>query len=300
MERRFAIVDVFTDKPLEGNPLAVVFDGAGLSDDAMQKIAGEFNLSETVFVTSFDAEAACAAIRIFTPQNELPFAGHPTVGTAVLLARELGQATDGDYALVLEEKVGAVSCSISLAVDSGRATFVLPKMPEPCGKTGDDQMVANALGLNLVDIGFDDHTTGQWSAGVPFSIIPVGSLDAISRIEPDMTVWADAFGEGHHNNAFVYCRECADPTNDYHARMFWPGIGIREDPATGGAIAAFSGVVMQNETPGDGVHAYTIEQGYEMGRPSLIRLELTVKNDALVEARIGGDVAMVAQGRLLI
>ena len=300
MERRYAILDVFADQPLSGNPLAVVLDGAGLSDELMQKIAGEFNLSETVFVTSFDEHSVRAAIRIFTPLHELPFAGHPTVGTAMLLAGEMSKGVDGEYDIILDEQIGTVSCTVSLAGGAGSATFVLPQLPEKSGETGSNQQSANALGVQPDDIGIDHHKAGQWSAGVPYSIIPVSNLSAISGITPEMSVWADAFGEGHHNNAFVYCRECCDPANDFHARMFWPGAGVREDPATGSAIAAFAGVVMQMEKPGDGTTCYTIEQGYEMGRPSLIQLELRVENGMLVEARIGGHVVILARGQLLI
>ncbi len=302
MERRYALLDVFAGEPLAGNPLAVVLDGAGISDARMQQIAGEFNLSETVFVTSFDKQNGRAQIRIFTPLHELPFAGHPTVGTAMLLARELQNSGDveNQHEITLDEQIGPVSCRVDLAAVSGSATFTLPQLSEPCGQTGNDHVVAEALGLAVDDIGFETHQTGQWSAGVPYSLVPVSGLEVISAITPNQTSWADAFGEGHHNNAFVYCRECVDPANHFHARMFWPGAGIREDPATGSAIAAFSGLVMQQQMPGDGTHTYRIEQGYEMGRPSLIRLELVVDGGALVEARIGGEAVVVARGHLLI
>ncbi len=302
MERRYATLDVFSGTPLTGNPLAVVLDGAGISDQRMQQIAGEFNLSETVFVTSFDKDQARAQIRIFTPLHELPFAGHPTVGTAVLLARERQEAgnVESSHEILLEEMIGPVSCNVALGAQSSSATFTLPQLSESCGHTGGDNVVAEALGLRVGDIGFDAHQTCQWSAGVPYSLVPVSGLEAISNITPNDSPWTDAFGEGHHNNAFVYCRECVDPENHFHARMFWPGAGIREDPATGSAIAAFSGLVMQKEKPDSGTHTFTIEQGYEMGRPSLIRLELVVERDALVEARIGGEAVVVARGRLLI
>lgn len=294
MQRRYALLDVFADQALAGNPLAVVLDGAGLDDQMMQKIAGEFNLSETVFVTSLADDGARANIRIFTPLHELPFAGHPTVGTAMLLASEANASSN--HEIVLEEKIGPVHCM----VNAGSASFKLPQLPEPCGETGPNATIAEALGLSESDIGFDSHQPSQWSGGVPYSLVPVKTIEAISSIYPNPAIWADAFGEGHHNNAFVYCRECVNPSHDFHARMFWPGAGVREDPATGSAVAAFAGLIMDREDLGDGTHSFKIEQGYEMGRPSLISLELVVGGGALVSARIGGSVVIVARGALLI
>ncbi len=298
MQRRYALLDVFTDRPLSGNPLAVVLDGAGLDDDVMQKIAGEFNLSETVFITSTENERA--HLRIFTPTQELPFAGHPTVGTAMLLVSEGVAENSGDHQIVLEEKIGPVHCVVRLGPDNDGASFDLPQLPEICGKTGSSLAIADALGLHVRDIGFDNHHPGQWSAGVPFSLVPVSGLDTIARIRPVPSNWSGAFGEGHRSNAFVYCRECAEAGHDYHARMFWPEAGVGEDPATGSAVAAFAGQIMAREKPGDGTHSFKIEQGYEMGRPSLICLELVVANGTLVSARIGGKAVVVARGTLLI
>ena len=302
MERRYVILDVFCNQPFAGNPLAVVLDGGGLDDELMQKIAGEFNLSETVFVKSVDEDNKRAQIRIFTPLHELPFAGHPTVGTATLLAREYFKrsSADGLIDLVLDEEVGPVKCTVTLEGNSSRAQFTLPQLPEHVGECGSVEVIAKALGLSVADIGFDAHMPQQWSAGVPYSLVPVASIEAIRNITPDTTSWADAFGEGHHNNAFVYCRECEAASSGFHARMFWPGAGVREDAATGSAVAAFAGIVMQNENLADGDHAIVIEQGYEMGRPSLINLKLEVRNDILKCAKIGGDVVEVARGIISI
>ena len=298
MERRYVILDVFCNQPFAGNPLAVVLDGGGLDDELMQKIAGEFNLSETVFVSSVDEKNSRAQIRIFTPLHELPFAGHPTVGTATLLAGEYFKSgsADGSIDLILDEQVGPVKCKVTLGENSSSAQFALPQLPEHVGECGSDELIAQALGLSVADIGFEAHLPQQWSAGVPYSLVPVASIDAIRKITPDTASWADAFGEGHHNNAFVYCRECEDTSHAFHARMFWPGAGVREDAATGSAVAAFAGIVMKNEGLADGDHTFVIEQGYEMGRPSLINLKLEVRNDKLNCAKIGGDVVEIARG----
>jgi trans-2,3-dihydro-3-hydroxyanthranilate isomerase len=300
MHRRYALLDVFTDQPLSGNPLAVVLDGDGLACSLMQRIAGEFDLSETVFVTSVDDDGARAKIRIFTPMQELPFAGHPTVGTAILLAGEQPNDDGARREIVLEEGIGAVRCVVSSGPMGARASFELPRLPEPCGDTGSSSVIATALGLDESDIGFDNHYAEQWSAGLPFSLVPVQGLKAIEEINHDPGFWSAAFGEGHHNNAFVYTRECVEEGSDFHARMFWPGAGVREDPATGSAVAAFAGLIVAREKPGDGKHSYRIEQGYEMGRPSQIKLELSVVGGVLDSARIGGGAVVLARGSLLI
>lgn len=135
-----------------------------------------------------------------------------------------------------------------------------------------------------------------FSGGVPFHCIPVASGEAIGRARLERGYWSAAFG---HGGAFLYTRETAEPGHDFHARMFWPGAGIGEDPATGGAAAAFAGAVMAYDKPGDGDHRLVIEQGYEMGRPSQITLELSVRGGALVSARIGGSAVLVSEGVLL-
>ena len=298
MERRYVILDVFCNQPFAGNPLAVVLDGGGLDDELMQKIAGEFNLSETVFVKSVDENNSRAQIRIFTPLHELPFAGHPTVGTATLLAKEYFNkgGANGSVDLVLDEQVGPVKCKVTLDENSSGAQFTLPQLPDYVGECGSVETIANALGLSVSDIGFDAHSPQQWSAGVPYSLVPVASIDAIRNITPDTASWAKAFGEGHHNNAFVYCRECEDASSAFHARMFWPSAGIREDAATGSAAAAFAGIIMQNEGFADGDHTFVIEQGYEMGRPSLINLILEIRDGKLKCGKIGGDMVEIARG----
>jgi len=295
VQRRYVILDVFTRQKFAGNPLAVVLDGAGLNDVLMQKIAGEFNLSETVFVTSVDQQNKSAKIRIFTPLHELPFAGHPTVGTATLLAREYF-AGEADINITLEEEIGPVQCRVNIGEDTSYSQFTMPQLPECVGECGPIEIIADALGLSVSDIGFDGHKPQQWSGGVPYSLIPVSSIEAVRKIEPNGAIWAKAFGEGHHNNAFVYCRECDDASHQYHARMFWPGAGVREDPATGSAVAAFAGIVQQNDSLADGSHRIVIEQGYEMGRPSLIALSLEIREGSIAHAMIGGNVVEFARG----
>ncbi len=181
MRRRFATLDVFTESRLAGNPLAVVLEPEGLDTPAMQKIAREFNLSETVFVFPPADKANRAKLRIFTPARELPFAGHPTVGTAVLLARLDGGAAERTF--VLEEKVGLVPCRVkSSGADSGRAAFDIPRLPAKEADLPDLAAMAAGLGLKAADMGLDGFAAARWSAGNPFTCVPVRGLDAIGRI----------------------------------------------------------------------------------------------------------------------
>lgn len=298
MARRYVVLDVFTDRPLAGNALAVVLDGEGLDDARMQSIAREFNLSETVFVFPPESERHRARLRIFTPGNELPFAGHPTVGTAVALALQNGQGAADAQAFGLEEKIGTVPCVVELkGPGAGRARFRLPRLPAIWGEGREPAAVAAALGLSPDDIGFDRHRPSRHSAGVAYDLIPVRSLDAIGRARPTDR-FLDAFGDSDHPAAYLYTAQTQELGRSFHARMFAPGLGVSEDPATGSAAAAFAGALMQFEPMGEGTHDVLIEQGYEMGRPSEIALQLSIENGALVSAEIGGDAVVVAEGML--
>jgi trans-2,3-dihydro-3-hydroxyanthranilate isomerase len=263
----------------------------------MQAIAREFNLSETVFVLPPGRPEHRASIRIFTPAAELPFAGHPTVGTAVWLG--LTDHAMGELAemLVLEERVGPVSCAVEVTGShAGHAVFTLPRLPERAGGPPAPEVLAAALGLEGGDIGFGAHELAIFSAGVPYSCIPLGSREAVAKARPDLGRWDAAF---EALAAFVYSRETAETGHHFHARMFAPNLGIFEDPATGSAVAAFAGAIMAYEKPEDGDHRFVIEQGYEMGRPSQIALELSVRDGALASARIGGSAVVVSEGVLL-
>lgn len=300
MTRRFVTLDVFTAQAHAGNPLAVVLDSEGLDSAAMQAIAREFNLSETVFVAPPLEAKHRAALRIFTPGRELPFAGHPTVGTAVLLALRDGAAGKGSDLLMLEEKVGLVPCAVAVTGErAGHAVFTLPRLPAEVELAASAALLARALGLEAGEIGFDRHVPSVFSAGVGFSFVPVATLAAMARLQPDLSQWSQAVKPADHPNAFVYCRQTTEGGHHFHARMFAPGMGISEDPATGSAVAAFAGAIMRFEQPGDGEHRFVIEQGYEMGRPSQISLELTVADGALVSARIGGSAVVISEGVLL-
>jgi trans-2,3-dihydro-3-hydroxyanthranilate isomerase len=296
MPRHFYTLDVFTKTALAGNPLAVVLDSEGLDDYAMQNIAREFNLSETVFVFPPQDESNRAALRIFTPASELPFAGHPTVGTAILLALLDGESNAN---FRLEEKIGLVECAIANAAQRvGEAIFTLPRLPERIGIATEASLMAKALGVTQGDIGFDRHKPILASAGVAFTLVPLRTKGAVTNASINTMHWSDAFGVAGRPNAFVYTRETVDPSHQFHARMFAPHLGIGEDPATGSAVAAFARAVVDFEQLVDGEHRFVIEQGYAMGRPSQIVLEMDVRDGALIAARIGGAAVVISEGRL--
>jgi trans-2,3-dihydro-3-hydroxyanthranilate isomerase len=296
MPRAYRLLDVFTDTPLGGNPLAVVLDADGLDDARMQAIAGEFNLSETVFVFEPRDPVNTAAVRIFTPGRELPFAGHPTVGAAALIAhlRAPQMLAAQDLRLVLEEKVGDVVCVARHRRGQAlAASFALPRLPQEIGPAPTAEEIAAGLGLAPADIGFGAYLPVVYGAGVPFIFAPLASLEALARVDPDRRRW------GADDGPAVYCYAPGGGEGaDYSARMFAAGWGIREDPATGSAAAAFAGVHMRFAPLGDGEHTVVIDQGIEMGRPSRIALGLEVDGGALVAATIGGPVALIGEGAL--
>jgi trans-2,3-dihydro-3-hydroxyanthranilate isomerase len=301
MERRFVTLNVFTKRPLAGNPLAVVLDAEGLSDEAMQAIAREFNLSETVFVLPPAMPQHRARTRIFTPAKELPFAGHPTIGTAFLLASEdmkEGRLRDG--IVVLEQGVGPVRVGVSLPKEGpGRAEFDVPRIAEEVGRPASKERLASALGLVPSDIGFDNHKPTVFSAGVPYVFVPVRDREALARALPMRGLWREAFA-GDAEAAFVYTRAVEEPEIDVRARMFAPVRGIEEDPATGSAAAAFAGVVTHFDGLADGHHVLHILQGEEMGRPSHMELEIDLEAGSLAGARVGGEAVVVSRGTLSV
>jgi trans-2,3-dihydro-3-hydroxyanthranilate isomerase len=296
MTRRFVTLDVFTDRRFAGNPLAVVLDPAGLDTAAMQAIAREFNLSETVFVFPPDGPEARARLRIFTPAKELPFAGHPTVGTAVLLGRLDG---GGERAFVLNEMVGPVPCRVrSTGPDSGHAAFDIPRLPlRESGPPPAAEMAA-ALGLTPADCDVDGQPAERWTAGNPFWFVPVRSIDAMRRCTVDLSRFDAVFSREARSGAFVFCRETLDAANAIHARMFAPAFGVLEDPATGSAAAAFAGYLTAHGGYADGRHIVRIEQGCEMGRPSLMELTLVIAGGRLTGAVIAGDAVVVMEGTI--
>ncbi|WCS26383.1 PhzF family phenazine biosynthesis protein [Methylobacterium sp. NMS14P] len=292
MARRFVTLDVFTERRLAGNPLAVVLDAEGLDTAAMQAIAREFNLSETVFVLPPAEARHRAALRIFTPARELPFAGHPTVGTAVLLA--LQDPTRGDArAFGLEEGIGIVPCVVETLADGtgGRARFRLPVLPDYLGPGPDPAVLARLLGLEPGDIGTGRHAPSRHGVGPTFTCVPVASIAALDAAR---TAQAPDPADG----LYLYAPDPEGTGQRWRVRMFAPNVGVPEDPATGSAASAFAGVLMQFEALGDGTHDVAIRQGEAMGRPSDIALQLTIAAGALQGVEIGGAAVILSDGSL--
>eukprot|EP00913_Durusdinium_trenchii_P021250 g19963.t1 len=303
LPRRYAIYDVFTDKKMSGNPLAVVFQADDLADAAMQAIAREMNLSETVFVRSAASDGHAARLRIFTPARELPFAGHPTVGAAIALSEDEHRADDRDLDVVcvLEEEVGPVRCAVRMR--RGEATFAefdLPRRPVPIEIPLDRQGIADALTVKSTDMAFENHALSVWSAGVPFVLIPLRNLSIVQNLEFEASLWERVapFVDGALGSAYAYCRGGVHHQAKFHARMFSPDMGISEDPATGAAVAALAGAIHRYDGLPEGHHSLVVEQGVEMGRPSFIHLHIDAKGGEIARARIGGQAVKLAEGTL--
>jgi trans-2,3-dihydro-3-hydroxyanthranilate isomerase len=301
MQLPYHVLDVFTEERFGGNPLAVVLDADGLEPARMQTIAREFNLSETVFVLKPENAAHTARVRIFTPTAELPFAGHPTVGAGALLAllRALAPSSPGDALVVLEEGIGIVRVGVRLRAGAQPyAEFGAPKLPEENGTLPPRERLAAALSLIPAEIGFENHRPTRYAAGNSWAFVPVASLEAMAKARVAGQHWETVLAGQGLTGAFLYCRQTVHTGSAFHARCFAPDFGIAEDPATGSAAVAFAGVVQRFDDLPDGAHRRLVEQGYEMGRPSTIALNLEVARGKLAAVRIGGHAVQVAEGRI--
>lgn len=299
----YHILDVFTERAFGGNPLAVVLGAEGLSIAEMQAIAREFNLSETVFVMPAVAQGHTARIRIFTPSREIPFAGHPTLGTAALLAELRMPVVNGerDAIIALEEEIGSVRVGVRLR-QGGPAfgEFDAPKMSDSVGTMSEIEEVAGALGLIPNEIGFENYRPMVLTGATSFAYVPISNLEAMSKIRVTPMHWSRAFTDRSIDGVYLYTRQCVRAQSSFHARMLAPDIGVPEDPATGSAAIGFARVMHEFDAMPDGTHKRAIEQGLEMGRPSSIMLTMTVVRGRLETVRIGGYSVRVAEGRLLI
>jgi trans-2,3-dihydro-3-hydroxyanthranilate isomerase len=299
MRAKFHTLDVFTDRVFGGNPLAVFPDAAGIAPETMQRIARELNLSETVFVT--DAEGASFGVRIFTPAGELPFAGHPTVGTAFLLTL-LGRAPAGERVarLVLREAVGPVP--VEVRMEEGRPVFAMlsaPRVPEPGPPPPAPSVLAQVLSIGEADLG-GSLATGAWSAGVPFLFVSVRTRDALARARVDLGAWERHVADGWAPHVFVLTDDAGEEGVALRARMFAPAMGIVEDPATGAAATALAGLLAARDASSDGTWGWTVMQGVEMGRPSRMLVEADVRDGRVAQVRVGGAAVMVSEGEMTI
>lgn len=297
MRARFYTLDVFTDRAFGGNPLAVFPDAAKIPEAVLQSIALEMNLSETVFVYPPADPSHTRRVRIFTPVFELPFAGHPTVGCAYALAA-LGEIPlAGETRIVLEEGVGPVP--VLIRGEFKRPTFAqlsVAKLPEtgppPPGRTH----LAEMLSLEAADILGGMSAPQAISCGFPFLMVPLRDLDAVRRARVRMDQWDSALKSYWAPDVLVFARDAERDGTVIRARVFVPGQGIIEDPATGSAVAALGGYLGARETAASGHFRYTVEQGFEIKRPSLLQLEVDKTNGEITAVRVGGSAMMVSEG----
>lgn len=296
----FVTVDVFTEQRFGGNPLAVFPDARGLRDADMQAVAAEFNLSETTFVLPPDNPQHHARVRIFTPRSELPFAGHPNVGTGFVLAQR--DANPPEH-YVFEEKAGLVRVHVLRAADKA---IIGTRISAPRSLSIDvaipDDVIARCIGLDVSDVLTTAHTPLVASVGTPFVIAELRSVTALSRASPDLAAFRAAFQRFPGTRDFslhLYARVDGEATR-LRARMFAPLDGILEDPATGSANAALA-ALLTSLAPGDDVDlTYEIEQGVEMGRPSRIVASARKTPEGPVLATVSGNCVPVLRGSVTL
>jgi len=297
MSHRYYTADVFTDHVFGGNPLAVFPDANGLATERMQAIARELNLSETVFVLPPRDPANTRRLRIFTPGTELPFAGHPTVGCAFVLASIGEIQLDGDETrIVFEEGVGPVPVSIRASDGQPRsATLSAAQMPEVGPAPPSRAELASVLSLSPEDILDGELEPQAVSCGVPFLFVPVVNRDALARARVHVGRWQEVLSGYWAPHVFVLTRDAELDGSDIRARMFAPAMGIVEDPATGAAATALGGYLGARDETDNGTRAFVVEQGFEMGRPSILRVETDKRDGAIVAIRVGGSSVLVAR-----
>ena len=282
MQRRYITVDVFTDRAFGGNPLAVVLDAGGLSTAQMQAIAAEFNYSETTFVFPPRDAANDAQVRIFTVNRELPFAGHPNVGTAFVLAR---QAAKPPERVLFEEGAGLVP--VAILKEGGKpvgAELTAPQPPKRLTEFSAEEAAA-CLSLSPADVKTDGHRPQIVSVGLPFLVVELASREAVRRAKPDAAAFAKNFPCERSDAVYFYTRDvpASEKPCDLQARMFHPGSsGLSEDPATGSATAAAA--LADLDSTVDGELKLRIGQGVDMGRPSLLLTRVRKQKGAIVSA----------------
>lgn len=290
----YVTCDVFTDTPYSGNPLAIVEEAGGLTTAQMQTIAREFNLSETIFVQPADDPAHTAKVRIFFPTAEIPFAGHPTIGCAIHLARARNEGSDWDDEITLEEVAGLVPVSVRCRAGDITAEFTAPQIPTPLGGDTRPELIGPALGLSAGQIGYGDHQPRVWQAGPSFLFVPLAGPQALSAATPTHPHWAEL--ERNTNDAvFLYT-----PAGEgrFRTRMFAPGNGIPEDPATGSASAIFAAQLLAGGDLDEGETSLSLAQGIEMGRSSQIGLTVVVSSGKIEAIRIAGGAVPIMSGRI--
>jgi trans-2,3-dihydro-3-hydroxyanthranilate isomerase len=287
----FTLVDVFSDRPFGGNQLAVFPDAAGIADETMQRLAREFNFSETTFVLPPRDPSHTCQVRIFTPHQELPFAGHPTLGTAAVLAR-LGEGEAAERQFVFEEGIGPVT----VAVDGQTIRFHLRS---PDYETSDQAPPAAAIAKALALP--EDAIAEGWYAGVGlrFCFVRLADRELVDRAVLDKAAWAAGIADGWSPHLYIFA---GDDRDDAHlqARFFAPAVGVDEDPATGSACASLVASLAQRSPEQDGTYRVQIDQGVAMGRPSALEGTAYKENGRLTEVVVSGRAIIVGNGTMTL
>ncbi|MEN6338420.1 MAG: PhzF family phenazine biosynthesis protein [Phycisphaerales bacterium] len=290
----FYIVDVFAEQKYAGNQLAVFRNAQGLASDEMQKITREIGFSETTFILSDAPRDGGYDVRIFTPAAEVPFAGHPTLGTAYIIRdRILGQSVDR---VNLNLKVGQIPVAFESQAGGEKIPWMTPKEAS-FHETFEAKEIAPLLRIRAEDIDAD-FPIETVTTGLPFVFVPLRSLDAVKRAAAVKDQWLDWVRDREAKMVMVFCRQTVEPGNHIHARMFADYYGIVEDPATGSANSCLAAYLVRHRYFGGDAIDVRVEQGYEIGRPSRIYLRARRK-DGRIEVNVGGKVVPIAQAELL-
>jgi trans-2,3-dihydro-3-hydroxyanthranilate isomerase len=294
MSRQFYLVDVFARERYTGNQLAVVTDADGLDTAGMQAIAAEMDFSETTFVTGPPEDGAWP-VRIFTPAAEVPFAGHPTLGTAAVIREHLADGRPETVPLDLE--VGEVPVDVVPADAGTGETLWMTQQPPAFGDRLDHAALADVLGLPMNSLD-RDWPVQVVSTGLPTIVVPLTDRDALASIDLDRAAYDRVTGDREAKNVLAFCRDPREPENDLADRVFAPFYDVPEDPATGSSNGCLAAYLARHEYFDGPVVDARVEQGYEMGRPSLLSLRADATGEG-VSVEVGGQVVAVAEGQLV-
>lgn len=298
---RFLTLDVFTDRAFGGNQLAVFPDATGIPEAALLEITREFNFSETTFCYPPTDAAHTHRVRIFTPGGEVPFAGHPTVGTAAALALREGALPDGTGRFQFSLGIGPVA--VDVRVEGERlawAEFGVAKLPEIGPPAPSLSALAEILSLEASDLLGGTMRPAPVSCGLPFLMVPVKSLDALARSRVRMDAWERTLQRAWAPDLFVVARDPDGGPHHWRARMYGPGFRVPEDPATGSAVAAFGGWLALKEVAADGAFTWSVDQGVEMGRPSRLDVRAAKVGGAVTSVHVAGRAVLMTEGTLAL
>ena len=297
---RYLTLDVFTSTPFGGNQLAVFPDASGIAESLLLPITREFNFSEVTFCYPPADPSHTRRVRIFTPGGEIPFAGHPVVGTAAALALREGALDDArEGRFTFELGVGVVPVDVRVESDSRAwAELSVAKLPEIGPQTPTLNTLAEILSLDASDLVGGALSPQAVSCGLPFLLVPLKSVAALSKARLRMDPWERTLSRFWSPHILVAARDAEQGEHHWRARVFVPGLNVPEDPATGSAIAAFGGWLAIKDPRAAGEFAWTIDQGIEMGRPSRLEVKVAKAGGAVTSVRVAGQAVLVGEGAL--